>query len=139
MGEPSSEAAVCVVCREPQDDGNSIALECGHRFHPGCILQWFRSGNSTCPLCREHPTEIVNFLDTRARYSILRRMSRNRSAPPALRQAVERLRRVEGRITEATRSSTSHAREHRTVIQRHRQNQRRCGGCGGRHGCFSAR
>ena len=34
-----------------ENDSERYALQCGHVFHPKCILHWFRS-NKTCPCCR---------------------------------------------------------------------------------------
>ena len=40
----------CMICLS-EDDGKKYALQCGHTFHPHCVLHWFRS-NKTCPCCR---------------------------------------------------------------------------------------
>jgi hypothetical protein len=51
---------LCVVCqsemRSDQSDQSEQSdhvhmLACGHTFHTACILQWFRSLQSRCPLC----------------------------------------------------------------------------------------
>ncbi|MBT97150.1 MAG: hypothetical protein CL902_00785 [Dehalococcoidia bacterium] len=115
----------CAICHEAQDDRTSTALECGHRFHTPCIMTWFRSGNSTCPLCRSEPETHISFLDTRARYTILRRMSRNRSAPPALRSAVARLRQLEEAMRQDSRRRTEFHRRNRQVIRELRRCTRR--------------
>lgn len=46
----ANECAVCYT--EVEDDSNKYTLECNHTFHTDCAIQWFRRGNSTCPLCR---------------------------------------------------------------------------------------
>ena len=41
-----------------KDDGIELP-ECGHsQFHANCIMQWFRGGNSKCPLCNDVGTGV---------------------------------------------------------------------------------
>lgn len=50
------ELPTCAICFGGMDRGNSHRLhECGHVFHSECIIQWFRSKQDTCPLCRKLP------------------------------------------------------------------------------------
>lgn len=47
---------VCTVCLEPITDPEIDALAgCIHRFHPGCIIPYFRMGNGKCPVCQRNP------------------------------------------------------------------------------------
>lgn len=46
----------CIICwndYKPEDD--VIKLKCNdkHYFHSHCIEDWIKSGNNSCPLCRE--------------------------------------------------------------------------------------
>ncbi|KAL8265862.1 hypothetical protein R6Q59_003206 [Mikania micrantha] len=47
------EADVCSICWDEFEKNNAKMgrLECGHRFHEGCVKRWLLSKN-TCPLCR---------------------------------------------------------------------------------------
>jgi hypothetical protein len=45
-------ATTCTICADTSDAATLHTLECGHSFHSECIVQWFRSGNDTCPNCR---------------------------------------------------------------------------------------
>jgi hypothetical protein len=51
----SSGAERCAVCQDALQEAGAAAavtqLECGHEFHTHCILGWFRSLQSRCPLC----------------------------------------------------------------------------------------
>lgn len=50
----------CSICLEEKEisDRDSFILEdCGHQFHIKCIMEWFRKGHKTCPLCRSRPEE----------------------------------------------------------------------------------
>ena len=41
----------CSICFETFHNSIVSTLECGHKFHYGCIHEWVSSKN-TCPLCR---------------------------------------------------------------------------------------
>lgn len=51
----------CSVCLANLNDNDEhleiMQLECGHKFHKTCILNWFRSqtSNGNCPLCNDNP------------------------------------------------------------------------------------
>ena len=53
-----SETVQCSICFLEMSDETTIHRlpECGHAFHINCIMQWFRSKQDTCPLCRTHPS-----------------------------------------------------------------------------------
>ena len=56
FSDDADEKEICSICFSKMTSEDSHTLEeCGHRFHTGCILTWFRSKQDTCPLCREHP------------------------------------------------------------------------------------
>lgn len=46
--------AECAICLSCEDDGWHT-LECQHRFHTRCIVDWFRRDNAVCPICRSQP------------------------------------------------------------------------------------
>lgn len=82
----------CSICTESIDLSSNHILECGHAFHADCIITWFRHGNSCCPNCRNPgETKMLNFNDSQARASELRKRSRNKNAPKRLKILVERL------------------------------------------------
>ncbi len=85
----------CTICQDVMgEDGVHTLSECGHRFHTHCVVRWFRS-NGSCPLCRGEPEIHMCRLDTIARYKMLRRKSRARAAPAALKTFVKRIQKVE--------------------------------------------
>ena len=45
----------CAICLEEMSDVNNIVVNCGHRFHADCFLNYSRSQNTSvvCPVCRE--------------------------------------------------------------------------------------
>lgn len=58
----------CAVCLEVYSQGALICgLPCGHNYHEKCVMRWFQTDNSQCPICRwpvyktNHPRTRVNF------------------------------------------------------------------------------
>ena len=47
----------CSICLDlfKKKQNRFILEECNHAFHTRCIIQWFRSGKKSCPLCRKEP------------------------------------------------------------------------------------
>jgi hypothetical protein len=43
----------CSICLDIMSDQNKYCIEeCNHEFHSKCLINWFRSGKNTCPICR---------------------------------------------------------------------------------------
>ena len=49
----------CLVCLETPEENSKVwtSLDCGHRSHQDCLLEWYRYEKS-CPVCRR-PIEVV--------------------------------------------------------------------------------
>jgi len=41
----------CCICQEELTTEVYQVPECGHKFHTKCVIDWFRFGNSKCPMC----------------------------------------------------------------------------------------
>ncbi|KAJ0989491.1 hypothetical protein J5N97_007847 [Dioscorea zingiberensis] len=47
------EVEPCCICQEEYEDGVEVAtMNCGHKYHSGCIKKWL-GGKNFCPICRE--------------------------------------------------------------------------------------
>lgn len=47
----------CPICKNIINSGEQlIYLECEHKFHESCLLEWFNNQN-TCPMCRKCVTD----------------------------------------------------------------------------------
>ena len=42
----------CPICLDKIHQKNEVVLECTHKFHRKCILNWLRR-NPSCPICRD--------------------------------------------------------------------------------------
>ena len=62
-GTPTCKMALCAVCLDACEEGGdrgSHTLPCGHVFHAGCIVSWFRRLNTTCPVCRQEEEDTTS-------------------------------------------------------------------------------
>jgi hypothetical protein len=123
---------ICVVCQESIDETGSHTLSCNHSFHAGCIVCWFRRGESSCPVCRDTggsdgsasndetaslvsgtsaATELQNFriFSTRGQVSQLVRdaLAAVRCAGSVRSRAMQRLRVRANRFTKATEEANN--------------------------------
>ena len=82
--------SVCPICTEDMPQPHK--LECGHEFHTGCIMKWFRAGSNKCPLCRCSGDSDcnLNFMDVRSRAAWLKIRARRKDAPKELQRLVEK-------------------------------------------------
>lgn len=74
----------CAICQEScLDCGPAHKLECGHEFHVNCIVSWFRSGQKSCPICRDEASStVVNNM------GYLKRLAKMRSCPDFIKDAI---------------------------------------------------
>lgn len=108
------DSDICTICADCiEDDGQCTELECGHRFHVPCILQWFREGEGTCPNCRsEGVLRHLMRLRPGQRMAHLRR--RAHSLPAPVRQRLKRL-------TTLRTKRVNLASEHRALYAKHKK------------------
>jgi hypothetical protein len=110
---------MCSICTDELSEGTTT-LECGHSFHVGCIIQWFRLNNTTCPLCRAEGTWRV--LSHRER---VRLICRQRALPPTVRAKVRRLKALRVERLAFSREELEFRRKHAAVLKEHRRLERR--------------
>ena len=46
---------VCLICHDNIDSEQNYTLECNHKYHVECIINWFRLGHQNCPYCNAQP------------------------------------------------------------------------------------
>jgi len=103
----------CSICCDTSQN-TFHELPCGHSFHGDCIIQWFRSGGPSCPLCRnEDGVANLNPFTARQRAVYLRRASRARDAPKTLKTMVNALKKAEENLKKKRKEFTEFKKLHR--------------------------
>ena len=106
LQELNDQDDLCVICLSQLGD-DDYSLDCEHKYHTKCIVEWFRKGNSACPLCNDNP-----FVEQQSYYygnplinercSLIRRkFGRKKDCPPTLKKAIDKLRELEAKQKEA--------------------------------------
>ena len=74
----------CAICQETCFEyGPTHKLECGHEFHANCIVSWFRSGQKSCPICRDEThSNVTNDM------KYLKRLAKMKSCPAFIKDAI---------------------------------------------------
>lgn len=92
----------CAIClSELNENDNIYDLNCNHKFHTNCIVDWFRSSSGNCPLCNDNPfnnddnnnNNLVNeyflsstYIDNR--FKAIKRYSNNKKSPESLKKEI---------------------------------------------------
>ena len=114
--------AVCTICAEDIADGEAAGtqLDCGHSFHVGCIVRWFRYEHTTCPNCRsDDATHAWTRCAASARISALRR--KYASLPRDVRNMLDRLDRYASERGAMRRDLTSLRTVHKDIFAKERR------------------
>lgn len=69
----------CSICLEDFSEEDTYKTECNHSFCKECLVNWFRLGNKTCPLCRQQIDEYKD-IDTHYKLIIYEKQSNIPSA-----------------------------------------------------------
>ena len=105
----------CTICLESITENKHVLEECGHAFHAGCIVKWFRSqANDRCPNCRGLPSHYLSYPDVMERYKMMRGRSRSTRAPKRLKRAVQSIKKTEAALKEAKRQVKEYRNEPET-------------------------
>eukprot|EP00967_Tisochrysis_lutea_P029579 scaffold34582_cov28-Tisochrysis_lutea.AAC.3 len=118
---------VCVICADPLADEDASrapphTLLCGHRYHATCIIDWFRHGPDSCPLCRSVDFEahlVPQTASERLERVLLTVAQPN--APPRLRELAARYRASRVQRRTQRQKARELRRAHAPLFKRHRR------------------
>ena len=86
----------CPICLDKLDDGRTNGIytiaECNHKFHSDCLIEWWKNGIMSCPLCRNEYNGVCNL---KSKVSIFRKMGLRKGCPPLLKNLSKKLREAE--------------------------------------------
>lgn len=108
-----SQMEACSICCNELCEGEAHTLPCKHGFHAACIIEWFRRGYDTCPMCRASKLT-QRALTPTERWAQLRRKAK--TLPPEQRRLLSRYDMWKSKCVEAKRSLIHFRRE--TMEQR---------------------
>jgi hypothetical protein len=119
----NSDEKVCSICLcEENDDAKMHALDCGHKFHVDCILSWYKSGGKSCPMCRHTSTSnTLSFMDTQARYSLMRARARRKDAPKSLKRIYEDLLKLEKERKNMAAERKAFMNENKELVKKYKK------------------
>lgn len=74
--------------------------ECGHKFHTKCIVHWFRSNQTRCPLCNHGGAGNINYIPStrKLRLKYLKRIARRKCTNKEIKILTKKLKKSERRI-----------------------------------------
>ena len=118
-----TDSLTCTICADNDVDEDVTTLDCGHTFHVGCIVQWFRYHNDTCPNCRSTHTwnECTLVSERRRVWQMVRKKS---MLDVTLRRRVEQYERRKKRLKDLRAALRVFAKEHREVFAKFRRMRR---------------
>lgn len=91
----------CVICLDDiSENQDTFEIECGHKYHTSCIINWFRNGSKSCPLCNDIPSGNTYFGPygfstsqlTKQRLQNIRKIGNKKHANPAIKKDFLKLR-----------------------------------------------
>ena len=112
----------CVICLSSLSDENNedniFNLECNHKFHTKCIMEWFRSSNGNCPLCNDNPFQQnnnysifyhSNLLDNR--FKTIKQYSRKKEAPEKLKKEIKKFNELNKKYNDSNKKMKEFTRD----------------------------
>ena len=81
---------LCSICYENLDY-NTHSLECNHKYHTNCIINWFRLGNNNCPLCNSDKLDInkMNYFTKISTIDEIIKFSKKKECPKIIKTKVK--------------------------------------------------
>lgn len=72
------QCSICLtdISKLENKNNNNFKLNCGHKFHKECIMEWLKNHN-TCPLCRDKMI-IINYLKNKVDRPKIYRFTKNK-------------------------------------------------------------
>jgi len=106
--QKEEEEEICSICHDNFDNNKYEIPECNHKFHSGCIIEWYRTGNIRCPYCNSTPTILdgdhENYHGTRKmiqnKYKIISNYCRRKNANVQILKKVEVIQKLNDKIKE---------------------------------------
>lgn len=99
---------LCSICYEELSE-NAHALECGHKYHCSCIINWFRKDHNNCPLCNDTTINEENMPWNVKIKTIeeIKKLGRRKDCPKNIKKTLNKIK----KIKEDTKKNIMEAKE----------------------------
>ena len=125
---------ICSICHNDLEENVYTVPHCEHKFHSNCIISWFRTGNGSCPYCRNEPEQDGDrwrnpWSDRMVTYRIKRNYTRRKVAPVPLKKLLVRIQKAEKKQQDAGKvhsnwKKTDEGKEYSRLLKISRKYQR---------------
>ena len=120
--EDHPSCTICMCDVQPYQT-SCHTLECGHKFHTACILQWYRSGHSTCPNCRSDEFSHLDWSTALTRAKILKRHAKRADAPDHLKKMLCKITRCNDRKRKHWKALREFRHKYKAILKENRKLQ----------------
>lgn len=118
--ESNENVEMCSICYEDLTD-NVHTLECGHKYHCNCIINWFRNDHSNCPLCND-TTSLNNITKYGVKIqtiSEIKKLGRRKSCPENIKKQLDKIKKLELKDKEDTIIFKEFKKEHKELWKKY--------------------
>ena len=108
---------MCSICLDFMNDERVLYIipECNHKFHTMCVLQWFRSEHSECPLCRRKPDQSQH--NNTKLFPLIINYARRKDAPKNLVSMANKYKKIRDKHNEASVDLSTFRKNHKQFLK----------------------
>ena len=107
----------CIICLESLQSKEIHKLQkCNHEFHSSCLLQWFQSGNLSCPYCRDNGinndgNHINYFQPNETIFQLKLKYASRKNAPRDFKKIVQKYETLKSKLKEIEKNNKEYRQE----------------------------
>jgi hypothetical protein len=112
---------LCSICLDDLSKSLTYQMpECQHIFHNDCIIQWLRTGNPRCPVCRseQNRNETCRFLETGNVFRMIIDYSRRKDASKKIVKMVKKYKKLHERFKKTKKTLTNFVKQHKDILSK---------------------
>ena len=124
MNELDNYDNMCSICYEQFDENNlEYTLECNHKFHNSCIINWFRLGNSNCPLCNDKTLDIskMNYKTKIGTIKQIKQLGRRKNCPINIKKKLDKIKEINKENKLFNKEKKEFRKKHAKFIQEYKK------------------
>lgn len=128
----NQEIETCSICYEDLIE-NTHTLSCGHSYHCGCIINWFRNSHNNCPLCNDTNLD-VNSLKYSVRIKTIeeiKKLDKKKDCPENIKKNLTKIKNLQKNdkkkreeLKEAKKEFNEFKETHKNLIKEYKKLER---------------